>query len=267
MTHVQTVRDTLLATAQTGSLINAHMKPTEPNDTLRQVATCIDRTSLERRLQFTLSDNTVIAMDARNRRLLQFSATSKPSAADVQGAQTPTIQCASEDGAEVAQRLSALLTDNTIVRQRVINDPAIAFPPTSGVSAASLLQCLDQDLLPRAPINLEALITGLIESTSATVLGACILTAEDILVIEGSDEQVLDMVDWAKPVLGVADTTSSDTFCKFQSGGVSALNWGGLAPSQLLIVNTAHLVGLILVETDQGSDLLTDLRSQLALCA
>ncbi|OAN81265.1 hypothetical protein A8B78_09685 [Jannaschia sp. EhC01] len=259
MTHFQTVRDTLLATAQTGSLLNARLKSTEPNDTLRQVATSIDRTSLECRHQFTLSDQTVIAVDARNRRLLQFSATSK----DVHGVEAPTTPCTSENGTEIAQQLRAILDGKTIIRQRFIDDPAIEFPATSGVSAAFILQCLDPDPRPPAMVNLETVLTELIEATPAKVLGACVLTSEDIFVIDGSDEQVLAMVELAKPVLGVAGTTTSDRSCKFQTGGVCVLNWGGPNPRQLLIANAAHQVGLVLVETDRGSDLLTELRSQL----
>ncbi|MBY4891967.1 hypothetical protein KUL25_04220 [Rhodobacteraceae bacterium N5(2021)] len=259
MTHVQTVRDTLLATAQTGSLLNARLMPSDPDDALRQVATSIDRTSLECRLQFTLSDKTEIALDARNRRLLQFSATSK----DIHGVAAPTTRCISENGTEIAQQLRAILDGKTIIRQRFIDDPAIEFPATSGVSAALILQCLDHDPRPPAMVNLETVLTGLVATTPAKILGACVLTSEDIFVIDGSDEQVLAMVDLAKPVLGVAGTAASDRSCKFQTGGVCALNWGGPNPRQLLIANAAHQVGLVLVETDHGSDLLTELRSQL----
>lgn len=257
MTHIQTVRETLLATAQIGSVINSSMVSTAPDDALQLFATCVDRTSLERRFRLTLSDTTEITVDARNRRLVRFSATSNANSGHAHGQEVPETLCTSEDAMAVAQHLRALLDGHSIMRLHFVDDPAIVFPTTSGVSAAVILQCLDQCPRPPAPIDLEALLTGLIENATAQVLGACVLTSEDIFVIVGSDEQVLAMVDWAKPVLGACNAARSDASCKFQSGGICALNWGGPNPTQLLIVNAAQKTGLVLVDTDQGADFLS----------
>lgn len=260
MTDIQAVRDTLLATAQSGSVINSPFVSTEPIDAMHQFAAHIDRTSLARRVHLKLSDTTEITLDARNRRLFQFCATSAARTDHALRQSAPMTLCTAEDSKEIAQHLKALLDGNSVVRHRIVDDPAITFPTTSGISTAVIFQHLDESPRRHGPINLEALLINLIEKTPSAVLGACVLASEEIVVIVGSDEQVLGMVEQAKPVLGGSDMALSPAPCTVQSGGMCALNWGGPNTGQLLVINAGQKTGLVLVEAKHGTDLLGALR-------
>lgn len=264
MTQVQNVRDTLLATAQTGALVNTCPVSTDADDTLRHVAKCIDRTTLARRIQISLSDDTDLTLDVRNRRLLQFSTKSKPSLDRSNDLDQRETIFAPKDIAEIAQALTSLLKNSAIVRQRVVNDPTIMFPTTSGVSATAILQCIEESGRPNTTFDLVALLTKRIEDAPVQVLGACVLTSEDILAIYGSDEQLLAMVDWAKPVLENPSSKSFPISCQMQSDGACFINWGLPTPRRLLILNASGQTVLVLVESDQNVGFLSELRAQMS---
>lgn len=263
MNQAKYIRETLLAAAQTGVLVNACPVSTDADDTLRHVATCVDRTTLARRILISLSNETNLSLDVQNRRLLQFSITSRllPDRSNDLD-QRDTI-CVPKKSAEIAQQLKCLLKDSAIVRQRIIDDPTIIFPTTSGLSAASLLQCIDDRPQPNTPIDLVAFLTQRIEDAPVQVLGACVLTAEDILAICGSDEQLLDMVDLAKPILETPDTNAFPMSNELQSNAACVVDWHHPTSRRLLILNTPEQVILVLVEIDQNVGFLNDLRTDL----
>lgn len=264
MTHVQRVRDTLLAAAQTGALVSTCPVSRDADDTLRYVATCINRTTLARRIQISFSNETYLALDVRNRRLLQFSTKSRSSIDCSNDMNQRDTICALKDIAEIAQRLSSLLKDSAILHHRVVNDPTIIFPTTSGVSATAILQCIEESGQPDATFDLVPFLTKRIEDAPAHVLGACVLTSEDILAICGSDEQLLAMVDWAKPVLENPSTSTFPISCKVQSDGACFIDWRLPTPRRLLILNASGQMVLVLVENDPNVGFLSELRAQLS---
>lgn len=265
MNSVQKVRATLLATARTGAVVNASPVMTDADDTLRHVVTCIDRTCLERRIQISLSNDTDLTLYVRNRRLLRFSVASRSSLPRSNGLDQRDDICAPKDCAEILRRLASLFKDRTIVRQRIVDDPTIMFPTTSGVSATSFLRCIDESRRPNTTIDLVAFLTKCIEDATVPVLGACVLTSEDILAISGSDEQLLAMVDWAKSVLELPRTTTFPMSIKLQSDGACLINWSLPTPRRLLISRALEQIVLILVEHDQNVGFLSELRDQLSV--
>ncbi len=245
LTHVQ---DTLLVLARSGSVVHQASEGHAKNASLREIARFINTTVLPRRLEITFSDRTLVHFFAQNRRLLQYSIVE--SCVEKNGSDVPRqpVLCTIQDGAAIAQALTALCHGRAIELRQIHIDPAMPVSTSPGITAATVRGVIDADDQSTVPLGLEVGLLELAEKFPDQVVAAMVIDAEDLIAIVGEDDQLFAMLDWAKAAFGEGIPRNCRPGLGLAFDGWCAVTWPGTLHGSLIIVRDPERIGMIRLE-------------------